>query len=121
MGKGFKVVVLIIMIGCFFMAMGCGPKKAVGLKQVFNTCALQATLDELGVLDSSVKDKEGYLEYVEERLFEEKERNRYSKTVWKRMVKRTQQAAEKKWDETYAQKKNECVANKGFIEKDEIE
>lgn len=121
MKKGFKTVVLFIMIGSFFMAMGCGPKKAVGLKQVFNTCALQATLDELGILDNSVRNKEDYLDYVEERLFEEKDRGRYSKKVWKNMVKRTQRIAEKDWDKTYAQKKQECVANKGFIEKDEME
>lgn len=121
MGQGSKIVIVAGVISCFLLAVGCGPKKAVGLREVFDTCALEATLDELGVLDDSVRNKEGYLEYVEEKLFEEKERNRYSKKVWKRLVKRTQRAAEQEWDKTYAQKKKLCVKHKGFLEKDTFE
>jgi len=109
------------MISCFLFALGCGPKKAVGLKKVFDSCALEATLDELGVLDDSVRNKEGYLEYVEEKLFEQKDRSRYSGKVWKRLVKRTQSAAEQEWDKTFAEKKKLCVEHKGFVEKDEFE
>lgn len=116
-----KIVILSAVIGCFLLAAGCGPKKAVGLREVFNTCALEATLDELGVLDESVRTKEDYLEYVEEKLFEEKERDRYSKKVWKRLVKRAQRSAEQEWDSTYAQKKKLCVKHRGFVEKEELE
>lgn len=121
MGKGSKIVIISVVISCFLLVAGCGPKKAVGLREVFDTCALQATLDELGVLDESVRNKEDYVEYVEEKLFEQKERNRYSKKVWKRLVERTQRAAEHEWDSIYAQKKKLCVKNKGFLEKDELE
>jgi len=121
MGKRLEIVTLLVVMCCFLLAAGCGPKKAVGLREVFDTCALDATLDELGVLDASVRNKEGYIEYVEEKLFEEKERNRYSRKVWKRLVKRTQQAAEQEWDKTYAQKKKLCVKHRGFLEKDEFE
>jgi len=119
--KRSKSVVISIVIGCFFLAVGCGPKKAVGLKEVFDSCALEATLDELGVLDDSVRNKEDYLEYVEEKLFEEKERKRYSRKVWKRLVKRTQLAAEQEWEKVFAQKKKLCVKHRGFLEKDTIE
>jgi len=121
MGKWLNIVLIAAGTCCFLFTSGCGPKKAVGLREVFDTCALRATVDELGVLDDSVKNKEDYLEYVEEKLFEEKERNRYSNKVWKRMVERTQRAAEKEWDTMYAQKKKLCVENKGFYEKDEAE
>jgi hypothetical protein len=121
MGKGAKIVILSVGISCFLLTAGCGPKKAVGLREVFDSCALQATLDELGVIDESVRNKDDYLEYVEEKLFEEKERDRYSKKVWNRLVERTQLAAEKEWDKTYSQKKKLCVTNKGFLEKDEAE
>lgn len=121
MGKWIRIVFITFGICGFFLAAGCGPKKAVGLREVFDTCALRATLDELGVLDDSVRNKDDYLEYVEEKLFEEKERNRYSKKVWKRMVERRQLAAEREWDAMYTQKKKLCVENKGFYEKDEME
>lgn len=121
MGKGLTICIISVIISCFMLAAGCGPKKAVGLREVFDSCALQTTLDELGVLDESVRNKDDYLEYVEERLFEEKERDRYSKKVWNRLVERTQRAAEQEWDKTYAQKKKLCVTNKGFLEKDEVE
>ncbi|MBW1845773.1 MAG: hypothetical protein JRJ27_01255 [Deltaproteobacteria bacterium] len=121
MGRKSEIVILLFVMCCFLLAAGCGPKKAVGLREVFDTCALDATLDELGVLDDSVRNKEGYIEYVEEKLFEEKERNRYSKKVWKRLVKRTQRAAEQEWDKMYVQKKKLCVKHKGFLEKDEFE
>ncbi len=121
MRKGLKMMFLSAGICYFLLTAGCGPKKAVGLREVFDSCALEATLDELGVLDESVKNKEDYLEYVEEKLFEEKESNRYSKKVWKRLVERTQHTAEETWDKTYAQKKKLCTENKGFLEKDEHE
>jgi hypothetical protein len=121
MGKRSKIAIVSFIIGCLFLVTGCGPKKAVGLREVFDSCALGATLDELAGLDHSVRNKEDYIEYVEEKLFEEKERNRYSKKAWKNMVKRRQRAAEQEWDSVYAEKKKLCVKNKGFSEKDELE
>lgn len=121
MGKSARLFFMLVMMVCIPLVFSCGPKKAVGLKDVFHTCAIDATQDELGVMDDTVRNKDDYLDYIEEKLYEERDRKKYSKKVWKRLVERRQRVAGKDWDRVYKQKKNLCVQNRGFYEKSDIE